>query len=175
MKMMKRLHLPLIKFETPQKLISKSSDWRIYHDAIILAPGVWTDAASKVKTYFSPRELEKSAKRWRVNYLNVNHNYRDPLSRIGYVKNTYWDGEKIRGDLYILADTSAGKDIVSLIDANLVNWLSPELLSSDKWNSQKGLHEATDIEFIGCAVVIHPACPKAKIREEFADYVEYLA
>jgi len=170
----KNLHLPLIKFEHGIKHISKSSDWRIYHDAVILAPGVWQDAASNLKTYFPPNELRKAATRWRINYLNVNHDYKNPLARIGYVKNTYWDGEKIRGDLYILPTTNAGHDIIALIDANLVNWLSPELLSHDKWNAEKGLHMATDIEFIGCAVVLHPACPKAKIREEFADYVEYL-
>jgi len=167
------LHLPLIKFETGPKYLAKSADWRIYNDAVILAPGVWTDAASNLKTYFPPEELKKAATRWKVNYLNVNHEIRNPLLRIGYVKNTYWDGERIRGDLYILPTTTAGRDIISLIDANMVNWLSPELISEDKWDSKKGIHVATDIEFIGCAVVLHPACPKAKIREEFADYVGY--
>lgn len=159
----KNLHNPIIKFDYDKKYISKDTDFRIYRDAIMLTPGEFTDSLSRYPVVYTEEELKKSAKIWSDNYLNVDHSF-EVQKRIGFVKNSYYKDGGVRGDLYIHQLTNASKETIALIDAGLVNWLSVELLTEDKWNAEDNKRYASDIEFIGCAVVLHPACDGTKIN-----------
>ena len=54
---------------------------------------------------------------------------------------------------------------LALIDNNLVNWLSVELISNDTWDDDVRCY-ADDIEFIGCAVVLFPASDNVYIKRD---------
>lgn len=149
-----------------KKIIQKgNSDVRIFYDATLITPGEWTDMASRRSIIYTPRELQLGVNRWLKNTLNLDHSW-SVLSTIGTVQNPRWENNSVVGDLYINRITTAGKDTVALIDAGLVNSLSVELQSLDVRDSDEYGLFATDIDFIGCAVIYGDigACPEAKIR-----------
>jgi len=160
----KTLHRPLIPFKYNNKILQKSSDVRIYMDAILLTPGEFSDAMTMAPVVYTASELDKSAKRWEENFLNVDHSW-DTLDRIGYIKDTYSKKGVVHGDLHIYPITQRAKDTISLIDAGLVNWLSVEIMTQDRWDSDDNKRYAEDIVFIGCAVVTHPACENTRIMK----------
>jgi len=158
----RNLHTPVILFRYDEKLLSKSTDVRIYKGAILLTPGEYTDALSRTPTVYTETELKNSATRWEANFLNLDHSD-EVLKRVGYVKNTYYKNGAVRGDLYIFPVTEAAKSTIGLIDSHLVDWLSVELTSQDFWDNKLNKRCAGDISFIGAAVVTSPACPNTKI------------
>ena len=160
----RNLHWPTIKFDYNTKILKKSTDVRIYSNTIILTPGEFTDSMCRMPVVYSEDELKLSADRWDENFLNVDHCF-DVQSRIGYVKNPRWHKGAVRGDLHIFPITQTAKDTIALIDAGLVNWLSAELTTQDVWDSNQNKRLATDIEFIGCAVVLYPADSNTRINE----------
>ena len=159
--MVKTNHKLSVKFSYNDKIIEKSGDARIYRDAILLTPGAWSDSLAGAPVEYTPSELKKSAGKWTSNYLNLDHNW-SVLSRIGYVENTHWN-KGVRGDLHIHPITQNAKDTITMIDAGFVNHLSVELMSEDIWKAEDEKRYATNIEFIGLGVVLHPACPDSRI------------
>jgi len=158
------LHSPMIKFEYDNKIIQKSTDFRVYSDAILLTPGEYTDSMSASPIVYTEENISETADKWESNYLNLDHSY-EVLSRVGYVKNCYFKKGSVRGDLYIAPITTAAKDAIALIDAGLINWLSVEITTQDIWNAEDNKRYATDITYIGAAVVTTPACPSSRIIE----------
>jgi len=161
---------PSVPFQYNNKVILKSSDVRIYKDVVILTPGVWTDASTRMPIEYTELNLMKGSKVWSSNFLNVDHSW-GTLDRIGYVKNPYYNKKiGIMGDLHIRPITQTARDTISLIDAGLVNWLSAELMAEDVWDSASNKRFAEDIEFIGCAVVCHPADKNTRIKADGPTY-----
>jgi len=157
------LHTPLVPFKYNKKEISKSTDIRIYRDVTLLTPGEYSDSLSSYPIRYTSSELKNAASKWEENYLNLDHSW-NTLDRIGYVENPRFQDGAIKADLYIVPVTRNAKDTIGLIDAGLVNWLSVELKSEDVWNSSDNKKDATNIVFIGAAIVLYPACSDARIK-----------
>jgi len=161
------LHFPMVPFKYNKKILTKSTDVRIYRDTILLTPGEFTDALSRSPVTYTEEAISKTANKWEENYLNLDHSY-EVLKRLGFVKNTYYkkkDGT-VRGDLYIFPITQAAKDVIKQIDAGLVNWLSVEITTQDYWDPETNKRFADDITYIGAAVVTMPACENSRIIED---------
>jgi hypothetical protein len=156
-------HKLITNFVYDNKIIQKSGDARIYNNAVLLTPGAWSDAMTRAPVEYTPEQLSKSATRWEENYLNIDHS-QGTLDRIGLVKNQKWYKNSVMGDLYIYPITQNAKDAIALIDAGLVNSLSVELSSVDRWDFNSNMRFAEDIAFFGLAVVLNPACKGAHIR-----------
>jgi hypothetical protein len=156
-------HKLISKFSYDNKIIQKSGDARVYNNAILLTPGSWSDAMTKAPVEYTDKQLSKSASRWEENYLNIDHS-RGTLDRIGLVKNPKWYKGAVMADLYIYPITQRARDTIALIDAGLVNSLSVELSSVDRWDFNTNKRFAEDISFFGTAVVLDPACTSTKIR-----------
>ena len=154
----------MIPFEYNKKLQSKSTDARIYKDTILLTPGEFTDSISRSAVVYTEEAIRESASNWSGNYLNLDHSY-SSLDRLGFVKNTYYRKGAVRGDLYIFPITNNAKDIIALIDAGLVNWLSVELTTDDYWDSEDSKRYASDIKYIGAAICLSPADTSTRIIE----------
>jgi len=146
-------------------MIQKSSDERIFRGATLITPGVWTDSVSRRPISYTPSELNKASRNWISNYLNCDHDW-SVLKLAGTVQNTRWENNAVKGDLYINTKLSAGREAVTLIDMGLVNALSVELQSIDKYDDETNNLLASDIDFIGCAVIYgdRGACKDARIR-----------
>jgi len=149
--------------EISKMIIHKSGDSKIYRDVVIFTPGDWTDAITNAPVRYSTHELKKSYNKWSKNYLNLDHSW-SVLDRIGYVNNVRYQNEKLIADLQIFRDTQNGKDVIESIENGLINELSVELLSTDVWDSKEMIRLATDLEFIGCAIVTEGACAETKIK-----------
>jgi hypothetical protein len=119
---------------------------------------------SSYPVYYTEDNLKKSAVNWKENYLNIDHSY-EVLKRLGFVKNTYYRDKSLRGDLYIFPITQTARDVISQIDAGMINWLSVEIMSNDYWDSNINKKCAGDIEYIGAAIVTMPADAKTRIIE----------
>jgi hypothetical protein len=134
-------------------------------NATLITPGAWTDMASRSEINYTPRELQTASTRWLKNTLNLDHEWK-VLNTIGTIQSPHWEDNAVKANLYINTVTSAGKDTVALIDAGLVNALSVELQSLDRRDTETNKLFATDIDFIGCAVIYGDlgACADAHIR-----------
>jgi len=145
------------------KIIQKSGDARVYNNAILLTPGSWSDACTRAPVEYTEEQLCKSATRWEENYLNLDHS-QDTLDRVGVVKNQRWYKGAVTGDLHIYPITQNAKDAIALIDAGLVNSLSVELSSVDRWDYNTNKRFAEDISFFGLGIVLNPACRNSRIK-----------
>ena len=161
--MKKNLHRHAIELSYDTKTLMKSNDVRIFRGATLITPGTWTDSVSRRPITYTEQELSRASRNWITNNLNIDHDW-SVSKLIGTVQNTRWQDNSVKGDLYINPITSIAKDTVALIDAKMVSALSVELQSVDKFDDNSDLL-ATDIDFIGCAVVYGPrgACEDARI------------
>jgi len=164
MKMMKKRWID-VPFRFDAVVKSKSTAAKIYKGATILTPGRYADRVTKDWVIWRADVLRKYATNWSSNYLNVDHSH-SVLHRIGYVENPRWEDNAVKADLYIFPYTSAGRDVINLIDNGLVNSLSAEVATIDSYNYKEKAFEVEEIEFIGCAVVTEPACEEAKIKDD---------
>jgi hypothetical protein len=168
MTLIRKMHYPIIKFTYNDSIINKSSNTKIYKDASLLPPGVFTDSVSQTPTDYRPEILNKFATNWKDNFINLDHS-RDVLKRLGRVFNTRSEDGVVKGDLHIYPITQAAKDTISLIDNDLINWVSVEVMTDDIWDPNKGLTYVDNLEFFGLAVCTTPAAPGAKIIKEGID------
>jgi len=162
LKYLKSTHqLPI---DISNKFISKSGDSRTYRDVVLLTPGDWTDSQTRAPVRYTPELLKSFYSNWSRNFLNLDHKW-TVLNRVGWVQNQRClkDGTII-ADLKISKVTQNGRDIVESIEDGLINELSVELLSDDKWDSDNLIRLASDIEFIGCAIVTDGACEETRIK-----------
>lgn len=167
-KNLKTIHNPMVKFEYDKSLFGKSTDVRIYHDATLITPGVFSDSITMSPVKYSEDVLSTTVNKWHSNYLNINHS-RNVLDRIGRVVNPYYSDGRVKGDLYIFPVTQNARDTIELIDEGLINWLSVELITEDSWDRNDERY-VSDLKYMGVAVVTEPACSNAKIDESGADF-----
>jgi len=153
-----------LPYELSTKFISKSGEYREYRDVVILTPGDWTDSQTRAPVRYTAELLKSFHTNWTKDFLNLDHNW-SALSRVGWVKNPRClkDGTII-ADIKISKVTQNGRDIVESIEDGLINELSVELLSDDKWDKDESIRLASDIEFIGLAIVTEGACEETKIK-----------
>ena len=83
--------------------------------------------------------------------------------RIGYVMNPHADKGEVKADLYILRNVQSGRDTITKIDVGLVNGVSAELTTTDRYDFKLNKYMAEDICFLGAAVVCFGACSNAHI------------
>lgn len=159
------IHSPLVPFQYSKKKLSKATDVRIYRDCVLLSEGTWSDSITNAPVFYHRDELRKGSIQWESKYLNLDHDY-SVLKRLGFVENPYYENGKVLGDLYIFPVTQAAKDTIALIDAGLVNWLSVEMKTYDRWDYSENKIFAEDIRFIGAAIVLYGACPDSRILPE---------
>ena len=154
-----------IKLDYDTKIIQKSRDVRIYRGVTLITPGVWTDGASMTPTKYTEGALMMAATNWIKNYLNIDHNW-SAGAVIGTVQNTRWQNGAVKGDLYINPNLTLGRDVITNIDAGLLNSLSVELMADDYYDTDEQVSYAANIDFIGCAVIYGDtgACVDAKIK-----------
>lgn len=160
---MKTLHRHTIPLKIGTKIIQKSSSDRIYKNVILLTSGDWSDSITNAPVRYSNTILKKYAKNWIQNFLNLDHSF-ETLKRIGWIENTYYKESKLLGDIRISTSTPNGKAAVAHIDAGLVNGLSVEVMSEDKWDSNERVRLADKLDFVGAAVTIIPADDNTRIQ-----------
>ena len=161
----KHLHSPMYPFSYDKKQLSMATDARTYRNCILLSTGKFSDSITRSPVIYTEQALKTGATNWEENYLNVDHSY-DVRDRLGFVTNPYYKNGKVYGDLNIFPITTVARDIISLIDANLVNWISVELYSEDDWNDKTLETFANNIIFIGAAVCLFPADSNTRIKED---------
>jgi len=159
----KTRHKLSVPFKYESKIISKSSDVRIYRNAELLHPGEFSDSITRAPVIYTASTLQKGATNWTEDFLDIDHSW-GTLDRIGRIKNPRGKNGTIYADLHIYPITQRAKDTIALIDAGIVNSLSVELMSNDRWDPEDSKRYADDIEFIGCAVCTHPADSQTRIR-----------
>lgn len=165
---LKRIEIPFeygIKSYGPE-IIYKSDTVRVYEGATLLTPGKWADSISKSYILYKSPILSKYATNWVTNHINLGHDNVNPLSTVGTVHKQRWEDGVVKGDLYINTALSNGREIVTSIDAGLVNKLSVEMNTDDYWDSTEKAKYADNIRFLGLAIIgNHPAaCDGAKIK-----------
>jgi len=168
----KTFHAPYVKFEYDKRQVGKATDVRIYRDVTLLTEGKFTDSLSMTGVSYPRDVLERTVNNWQSNYLNIDHSH-NVLDRIGTVENAYWNGDKVKGDLYIHPITRNAMDTIKLIDDGLINWLSVEIMTEDAWDRNDERY-VKDLEYIGLAVVTAPACQGALISDEGPKPPEFL-
>ena len=152
-----------IDFKFDSKTISKSTNARIYKGVIILTPGKYADSLTKDYVLYTPEILRKYATNWSSNYVNIDHS-QSVIHRVGYILNPRWEEGAVRGDLYIFPYTTVARDTIALIDNNMINHLSSEIITTDHYDYLEKCIVVDDIEFFGCAIVTNPACEDARIK-----------
>lgn len=129
----------------------------------VLAEGVWNGIK------YTPMELAKAANKWRDNSVWNRHyegRQRDESNRIGLLKNIHFDNHRIAGDVFLSNNTPEGREMIELVKDGKVNGLSVEHVDITINN------EATDIEFLGIAVVPEPACTVCSLSQKEAKEME---
>ena len=162
-KSVKTIHTVHVGFEYDERQIGKDSDTKIYRDATLLTPGTFSDSITRSPVKYSEEVLMRTYHKWNSNYLNIDHSYK-VLDRIGRVMNPHFSDGKVKGDLYIYPITENARDTIKLIDSGLINWLSVEIQTIDKWDEHEERY-VDDMEYLGLAVVSEPACKDALIDE----------
>ena len=163
-----KLHTPMVSFSYDKSLIGKSTGTKIYRGATLLTPGDWTDSISRTLVEYPRDILRKCVNNWEDFYLNLDHSH-TALDRIGVVSNPRWEDNSVKGDLHIYPITQNAKDIIGLIDNNLINWMSVEILTKDTWNFNKDMWSIEDMKYFGAAVVTLPASKGSKIKQDGPD------
>ena len=129
----------------------------------LLAEGVWNG------TKYTPLELAKGANKWRDNTVWNRHyegKQRDESNRIGLLKNIHFDDYRIAGDVFLSDNTPEGQEMIELVKDGKVNGLSVEHFDI----TVDGV--ATNIEFLGIAVVPEPACRVCSLSQKEAKAME---
>jgi len=166
----KTLRFPIcpIKFKEETDYIIKGD--KIYRNAILLTDGIWTDSLTKTPVEYKKSMIDKYGRNWTRNFLNIDHDW-SVRSRIGRVFNQKARDGKVYGDLYIYPGTRVAKDTINLIEHDLINWCSVEILTNDSWDKDRQMYVVENMEFIGCAIVSEPACIFSKVKSDGPDYI----
>lgn len=137
-------------------------------DVKLLASGTWTDSRMGTPLFYSEKVLEKYAGNWIDNSLWSRHSggsYRSITDKIGEVRNQRYNNGAVVGDLWLHEKTQASRDIVELIKAKLVNYVSVEHGGKERWNTAEKRYDAEEIIFSGVAVVNRGACFECTITD----------
>ena len=160
------------------KFIKKSFDGKnreenefgdhVYRDCVLLNEGFYTDSYSKTKVFYDGSIIKEYAKNWTSNFLTMNHE-NGILSRIGFVENPHWEDEKLLADLRIIPVTNNARDVISLIENDLVKNLSIEAKTEEEWDNNLRCLRLNYIEFLGTSLVTVGACNDAHLNTNSRD------
>lgn len=129
----------------------------LIQDVTILSEGNWNDIEYRASV------LESSQYNWRDNTIWNRHyegRQRDEKNRIGIIKNQHYDNGAIKGDVLLSNGTDEGIEMIHFVRTNQINGISVEHLSQDIGDV------ATDISFLGAAIVPTPACTICQLSKE---------
>lgn len=135
-----------------------------YTDVLLIAPGVWTDANSRQRIWYSPEGIQNSADNWADDRLNLLHEQEDETLEIGHVDtaSTYVDETgNLYGDLVLHRDNDASrladdslKRALETGGAEGIRGPSVELRGEEyRWNSEHEAHELVEGTFTGVGLV----------------------
>lgn len=145
----------------------------IYHDVVILSPGVWNQQDKESQIYYPQEICSRDAKNWKRSFIYRMHTKRkdgtpvDSFNIVGMTEKQHFDYIKnaIVADLRIIPITQNAKDVINQIDRGIIKYLSPEVRTWDKYNYYNKRREVYKLEFNGVALVIdNPACKTAAIN-----------
>jgi hypothetical protein len=162
MKDVNTVHKHILNLSYDNVSLSQYEDFRVYKNATILTPGEWTDSITRSPVVYTADELTKSATNWKENYLDLDHSFA-VNDRIGYVMSPHADKGCVKADLYIHRKIQAGSDTIQRIDCGLVNGVSAELTTTDRYDMNLNKYMATDLTFLGAAIVLFGACANARV------------
>lgn len=158
----------------------ESGDSVRYTDICLLAPGEWTDAASRTTIFYAPDAIKRSARNWVDNQVNLYHQPGDPIANVGHIDtdSVYADDAgALYGDVILHGRTSASEDAIGLMDLALetdgeqgIGGPSVEI-PEDKteWDDTRGMERMTEMAFSGAALVMHPASRKVSFDKQFEE------
>ena len=149
------------RLEYDSQISHKSQGMRIFKGAIMLTPGTWADMVTNANVLYKSDVIDKYSNNWVSNYIDLQHSHH-PRDLVGTVHNQYSKNGILKGDLWINTNLTAGRDIVQLIDSNIVNQLSIEMFTNDKWDSNTHVRSVELIKFLGVAIIGGPDIPACK-------------
>lgn len=154
------------KFKYDSQVSNKSHGMRIFKGAIVLTPGTWADMVTNANVLYKSDVIDRYSGNWVSNYIDLQHSHH-PRDLVGTVHNQYSKNGILKADLWIDTNLTAGKDIVRLIDSSIVNQLSVEMMTNDKWDSNTHVRSVETIKFLGVAILGGPsiaACVDTRIK-----------
>lgn len=129
----------------------------LIQDVTLLSKGKWNGIT------YRPSVLNSSQYNWRDNSIWNRHyegQQRDEKNRIGLIRNQHYENEVIKGDIFLSNSTDEGQEMIHFVRTNQINGVSVELVSKDIGDV------ATEISFLGAAIVPSPACTICQLSKE---------
>lgn len=182
-----RLHEPARTLEGGRvERVDEENDAVRYTDICLLAPGEWTDAASRTTIYYAPDAIKRSARNWIDTQVNLYHKPGDPIANVGHIDtdSVYTDDSgALYADMVLHGRTQNSKDAIGLMDLALESEGERGLggpsveIPEDKteWDDTRGMERMTEMTFSGAALVMHPASRKVSFDEQFENRAVALA
>ena len=140
---------------------------------VALAEGEWTDSAVGTPLFYPSRVLEADHGKWVAPGIWSRHmggTARSITDKIGIVKNPRYDAElkAVIVDGIFHGKTQASRDVIELIENEIVTDVSVEVGGKDEWNATTKRYEAASLAFYGLAVVDRGACTVCKMKRNEA-------
>lgn len=150
-----------------------------YESVMLLAPGEWTDSASRETVYYAPDAIKRSADNWIDNQINLHHDPQNPTSNVGHVDTdsvTVDDRGRLFADIVLHGRTAASEDAIGLFDLALesegdqgIGGPSVEIPDDVvEWDSDRGVQRMVEMAFSGLGLVMTPASKPVSIAEQTA-------
>lgn len=127
----------------------------------LLVEGTWNGIT------YTAEQLAANYGNWRDNSVWNRHyegRKRDETNRVGLIKNQRYGDRAIIGDVFLSNETDEGKNMIHFVRTNQINGISVEHVNIDV--PIEGKMFATDISFLGAAVVPTPACTVCQLSKE---------
>ena len=137
----------------------------------LLAQGEWTDSAVQTPLFYPARTLEKYATNWKDASIWSRHSGGQPrpiYEKIGEVQIPHYENSAVVGNLYLHGQTTQSKDVIAMVKAGLINYVSVEHNGEERYNEAMQRMEAESLTFHGLAIVNRGACGVCKIRNNEA-------
>ena len=130
-------------------------------DVPLIVDGTWNGIT------YSAKELCAAKHNWRDNSVWNRHfegEQRDETNRIGIINNQRYENGAILGDILLSNTTQEGKDIIHFVQSHQLNGISVEHVGH--YNQVGSKTHATEISFLGAAVVPTPACVVCQLSKK---------
>lgn len=161
----------------------RGDDTVVYKDIMLIAPGVWKDAASGEPIYYSPRGLKNAVQNVTARKFNFLHERQDELWEVGHFENEYADEDgRIFADVVLNTGKTAGQLADEALEAALqtggnrgVEGPSIEIMGNRyEFDLEKGVREVVDGEIngaglVGIGITPGPASKSAAFGQQTAE------
>jgi len=140
---------------------------------VALAEGEWTDSAVGTPLFYPARVLEADYGKWVAPGIWSRHmggGARSITDKVGIVKNPRYDPEQkaVLVDGIFHGKTQASRDVIELIENEIVTDVSAEVGGKEVWNPESKRYEAASLAFYGLATVDRGACNVCKMKRNEA-------